>query len=198
MGARPRDIVVVGASAGGIEALRSVLGGLPRDLGATIFVTLHRTPSSQSILADVLGARSSLPVREPRGAERIKRNVVYLAPSNLHMRMTSDHVTLDHGAKQHHTRPAIDPMFESAAAAFGPRVIGILLSGNLSDGVRGLLAIKAEGGISIAQDPSEAEWPAMPANAIIYDHVDMVVRLKTLPATLTDLVGRSRRRREEA
>jgi two-component system chemotaxis response regulator CheB len=127
-------------------------------------------------------------VREPRDGERFERGTVYLAPPDQHMQLERDAIVLDRSAKVHHTRPAIDPLFVSAAVSHGPRVIGVLLSGNLSDGVAGLVAIKERGGIALVQDPEEAEWSSMPRNALRYDNVDVVIEMATLPALLTRLV----------
>lgn len=187
MSAHARDRIAVGTSAGGIQALSRVLEGLPRDLPAALFVVMHRSPMFPSLLAEVLGRSASLPVREPEYGETIERGVVYVAPADRHMTVRDDRIVLDRSPKQHHTRPAIDPLFRSLAAECGPRVVGVLLTGNLSDGVAGLVAIKAAGGLTVVQDPAEAQFPSMPYNALLYDHVDLVLRLAAAPEVLPRL-----------
>jgi two-component system, chemotaxis family, protein-glutamate methylesterase/glutaminase len=187
-GAR-RDVILIGGSAGGVRLLRELFGRLDSRLQhASIFVTVHRPPSPHSELASVLGRRAALPVREPRDGESIARGVIYLAPPDHHMRLDGHRIRLDRGPKEHHTRPAIDPLFVSAMESAGSRAIGVLLTGNLSDGVAGLIAIKRGGGLSLVQDPKEAEWPQMPRNAVLYDHVDVVFSSAALPALLAELV----------
>jgi two-component system chemotaxis response regulator CheB len=183
-----RDLVVVGASAGGVLVLRSVLAGLEPGLGASMLITIHRPPHAPSALSRVLAHRSALRVIEPRQGERLERGVIYLAPTDRHMRIDGKRIVLDRGPKQHHTRPAIDPLFVSASRSHGERTIGVLLSGNLSDGVAGLIAIKAQGGVVLVQDPREAEWPSMPRHALLFDHVDIVFRTEALPGLLRRLV----------
>ncbi len=188
MSEQARDLVAIGASAGGVEALRSVLGKLPVALPATVFVTIHRPAATPSGLAAVLGRAATLPVREPRHGERFRKRTIYLAPSDHHMIVCDDRLKRLRTPKQHHTRPSIDPMMVSLAEAYGARVIGVLLTGNLSDGVAGLVAIKAANGLSLVQDPREAAFPAMPRNALLYDHVDLVFRLDAVAAIITALV----------
>lgn len=183
-----RDVVVIGASAGGVPLLKSFFAKLEPTFGATFFVTIHRPPVPSSELAWVLGRRSELAVREPEDGEAIEKDTVYLAPPDRHMRVDGLRVALDRGPKEHHTRPAVDPLFVSAASR-GRRVIAILMSGNLSDGVAGMIAVKAAGGLTLAQDPSEAEWPQMPRNALLYDHVDLVFQVEILPRLLRELVA---------
>jgi two-component system chemotaxis response regulator CheB len=185
--ATPRDLIVIGGSAGGFEAVSRLVAQLGPDLAAAVAVVLHRSPDYASDLAAILGRKAALPVREPSQGEVLQRGHVYVAPRDLHMRIEGDHLALDRGAKQHHTRPAIDPLFESAAAMHGRRVIGVLLTGNLSDGVAGLLRIKSRGGLSLVQDPGEAKHPSMPRNALIYDHVDLVFRMDGLAPLLAAL-----------
>lgn len=184
-----RDVVVVGASAGGVRLLQEVFAQLDPGLRAAILVVIHRPPAERSELARVLGRRSALEVREPTDGEAVVPGTIYLAPPDHHMRLQRQRVRLDRGPKEHHTRPAIDPLFVSAAQWAGLRAIGVLASGNLSDGVAGLIAIKDAGGVSLVQDPSEAEWPDMPRNALLHDHVDLLFRAVALPGLLTELVG---------
>lgn len=182
----PRDLIGIGASAGGVLLLRALLARLPADLPAAVFVTLHRSPLGPSILAEVLGHNAALPVLEPADGDAHQPGHVYVAPRDLHMTVHDGQIRLDRGPRQHHTRPAIDPLF-SSLAGHGARVAGVLLSGNLSDGVAGLVAIKGAGGLSLVQDPFEAEFPSMPQKALFYDHVDLVFHIDAAPALLTRL-----------
>jgi two-component system chemotaxis response regulator CheB len=137
-----------------------------------VAIVLHRSPFHATQLPAVLGRRAQLTVTEPGDGAPIERSVVYVAPRDQHMVMDDGVVRLDRGPKQHRTRPAIDPLFQSAAAAYGPRVVGVLLTGMGGDGVTGLIDIKHAGGISLVQNPREAEFPTMPSRAIKEDDVD--------------------------
>src|SRR5579859_7288589 len=160
-----RDIVVIAASVGGIEALSRILGGLPRDLAATIFVVQH-IGARPSTLPQILSAAGPLPAAHARDGEPIEAGRIYVAPPDRHMILDRDRIRLDHGAKEHHTRPAADPLFRSAAASYGRRVIAIVLSGGDSDGAEGMHAVTAQGGVGIVQAPEEAKIPDMPRHAI--------------------------------
>jgi two-component system chemotaxis response regulator CheB len=184
---RGERLIVLGASAGGVPAIQRVLAEMPADVGASVLITIHRHPSAPSELAGVLGRRSVLAVRDGRNGEEIVANRVYLAPPDHHMRVGNGHLVLDRGPKQHHTRPAIDPLFVSAAEHFGRGAIGAILSGNLSDGVEGLIAIKERGGLTLVQDPTEAQYPSMPRNALLYDHVDLVASAREMAPLLAVL-----------
>jgi len=180
------DIIVIGASAGGIPALQRLFSVLPSDLPATVGVVLHRGTRA-SELASVLARRSALPIIEPYKDELLREGTIYLAPADQHMVFHQRDVTLEHGPKEHHTRPAIDPLFRSAAAAYGVRVVGVLLSGCGQDGVEGMIAVEDSGGICLTQDPKEAEMPSMPLNAIRYDHVSGVYIIDDLAKALEAL-----------
>jgi two-component system, chemotaxis family, protein-glutamate methylesterase/glutaminase len=179
-----RDIVTIGASAGGVEALIGLFEKLPAGTPAVIAVVIHRHPTYASQLVDVLNRRSSLPVLEPVDGQPIEQSHVYLAPRDFHLLMEPARFRLDAGPKRHRTRPAVDPLFESAARAFGPRVVGVLLSGGGRDGVGGLIAIGKAGGISLAQDPAEARNPSMPTRAICEDDVHAVLPLAQMADAL--------------
>jgi two-component system, chemotaxis family, protein-glutamate methylesterase/glutaminase len=166
-----RDVIVVGASAGGIRAVIEILSRLPADLPAFIGVVIHRGAGSTSNWSDVLGMKTKLRVVEPTDGDSLTRGVVYIAPADCHMRFEHDSIALDGGAKEHRTRPAVDPLFTSAAAAYGPRVVGVVLTGGGHDGMQGLLDVTTAGGLSLVQKPSEAENASMPEYAIAYDHV---------------------------
>ena len=187
MSAPNRDIVMIGASAGGVEALLELLAKLPRALPVSVGIVLHRNPVYETHLAELLGRRSQLEVIEPVAGSPFRRGNVYIAPRDHHLRFDDGHLVLDRGPKQHRMRPAIDPMFWSAAFTYGSRVVGVLLSGTGEDGVSGLIAIKSMGGLSIVQDPREAKFPSMPRNAIVYDDVDYVLPLTGIASALTQL-----------
>jgi two-component system chemotaxis response regulator CheB len=182
-----RDIIVIGASAGGLEALMSIFARLPKDLPAAVAVVLHRHPLYNVHLAKVLGRRAALPLVEVLEEGPLNHGTIYIAPSDAHLLLTKDGMKIDRGAKEHFTRPAVDPLFRSAAEAYGPRVMGILLTGGGDDGVRGLINIKAAAGISIIQNPTEAKASSMPMNALLYDHVDLVLSLQEIPSAVSAL-----------
>ncbi len=183
-----RNVVVVGGSQGSISAIKTLLVGLPANLRVAIGITIHRGQTFQSSLAQLLGKSCVLPVADARHGELFRAGRVYLAPPDHHLVLRAGAMWLEHGPKQHHVRPAVDPMFTSAARTYGSRVIGVLLTGNLSDGVAGLVAIKQHGGLSLVQDPAEAEAPSMPRNAIAFDDVDAIFRVANGSSLLRDLV----------
>jgi two-component system chemotaxis response regulator CheB len=172
-----------------VTALQWLLSTLPARMDAAIAITIHRSATFVSKLAGVFGAHSRMSVVEPHNGQPFERGVVYLAPQDHHLILRFGALWLDHGPKHHFVRPAVDVMFASGAAAYGPRVIGVLLTGNLSDGVAGLVRIKEAGGLSLVQDPAEAEAPSMPRNAVAYDDVDAVFQLRCAARVLTKLVG---------
>lgn len=181
-----RDIVVIGASAGGLEVLQLMLSALPPGLPASIFIVVHIGDSS--ILARVLGRRSALPVTEARSGDKPVRGHVYIAIPGKHLLLHGDHILLRRGPRENQARPAIDPLFRSAAATFGPRVIGIVLSGSLADGTAGLRAIKRCGGLALVQDPNDALVSSMPQSALRNVEIDEVLQGSEIAARLTELV----------
>ena len=184
----PRDVIVIGASAGGVEALIQLFSALPAKLPAVIAVVIHRSPLYNLHLSKVLGRHAALPVREPELKESLTTGTIYLAPRDHHMLLKGKQIELNRGPKEHFTRPAVDPLFTSVAEEYGPRVIGVLLTGAGDDGVAGLIAIKLRGGLAIVQEPRDAKMPMMPINALRYDHVDLVLPLTTIPRALAQLV----------
>jgi two-component system, chemotaxis family, protein-glutamate methylesterase/glutaminase len=158
------DIIVVGASAGGYEALSLILGNLPADLSASILIVLHVGAASH--LAQLLDRVSKLPVKAAENGETIKRGVVYVAGPGAHLLLHDSHILLRRGPRENFARPAADPLFRSAAITFGGRVIGVILSGALNDGTAGLLAIKRCGGLALVQDPADAAVDDMPQSAL--------------------------------
>jgi two-component system chemotaxis response regulator CheB len=184
-----RDVIVIGASAGGVQALLQLLGRLPSDLQAIIGIVLHRAPYYQTQLPFVLGRHCALRVREPSDGEPLEYGCVYVAPRDQHLLFKDGRAHLNRGPREHLTRPAVDPLFRSAAAEFGPRVVGVLLTGYGSDGTPGLIAIKAAGGLSLVQDPHEALHPTMPRRAIAGDDVDAVLPLNGIADALVALAS---------
>ncbi|HZS12743.1 MAG TPA: chemotaxis protein CheB [Nitrospirales bacterium] len=182
-----RDVIVLGASAGGVEALTVLFANFAQDLPAVIGCVLHRSPTFNVQLAWVLGRRSTLKIVEPANGDPLKSNIIHLAPSDHHMLFHPGQVEVSRGPQEHFTRPAIDPLFRSAAAAFGERVVGVLLTGAGDDGVTGLVQIKAAGGLVLVQDPEEAKVPSMPQSAVTHDHVDLVLPLASIADALLQL-----------
>ena len=182
-----RDVVVIGASAGGVTALRELFAKLPSDLDAGIAVVLHRSPVVESALAPVLAWRSALPVLEVLETRPFQSGNIYVAPRDQHLRVDGKMLQLSRGPKEQHTRPAIDPLFRSAAAAYGSRVVGVLLSGTGDDGVSGLISITTAGGITLVQDPREAAYPQMPRSAIINDRVQGALPVADIADVLAQL-----------
>jgi len=183
------DIVVMGASAGGTTALRTVFSGLPPDLPASVFVTVHTSPTRPSYLAETLARVCPLPVAYANYIEDIQRGKAYVARSDRHLIIKRGHIECRFVAKEHETRPAIDPMFRSAAHSYSRRVIGVLLTGALDDGVAGLGVIKDEGGIVVVQDPKNARFNDMPRAALRAVLADHVVPLADMARLLVDLVN---------
>jgi len=180
-------IVVIGASAGGVEAVRVLLSRLPESLPAAIAVVIHIGPHSIQ-LPDSLRNASRFPTRYAEEGEPLQMGVVYLAPPDQHLLVDEDRLELTRGPRENFTRPAVDPLFRSAAESFGPLAIGIVLSGNLSDGTAGLWEVKRRGGIAIAQNPDEAEFPGMPSSAAQHVEVDYCVGIKEMGGLVTRLV----------
>jgi two-component system chemotaxis response regulator CheB len=170
-----------------VDALQRLFSSLPGDLPATVAAVLHRSPMYAGTMAPVLGRRALLPVREASDGEPIEQGRIYLAPADRHLTIEFERFRVVRGVKEHFTRPAVDPLFRSAAAAYGRRVVGVVLSGNGQDGVSGLLAIKAAGGLCLVQHPGEAEAPGMPVNALTEDHVDGVLPLDLIGDVLATL-----------
>jgi two-component system chemotaxis response regulator CheB len=189
-------IVVMGASAGGVEALTKVVKPLPEDLNAAVFIVLHRNPFRDSYLPEILSRSGRLPAFQPAGGEPIEASKIYIAPSDLHMVLTSGRVHLSHGPKENGFRPAVDPLFRSAAEAHGANVVGVILSGGLTDGAEGLRAIVDGGGFAIVQDPNEAPFQGMPASALEMGSVDFTLPAAAIGPTISNLVaGRIEKRR---
>jgi two-component system chemotaxis response regulator CheB len=187
-----KDIIVVGASAGGIEALRVLVGGLPKDFKASLFVVVHTAPQSPGILDQILARAGSLPATNAVDKAAIEPGRIYVAPPDYHLLIEPGVVRVTKGPKENRFRPAVDPLFRSAAQVYGPRVVGIILTGGLDDGTAGLWAVKQLGGTAIIQDPEDAIAPSMPTSAMRHVKVDyslplgeiapLLVRLTNTPA----------------
>ena len=182
-----RDIVVVGASAGGIDALLALVEGLPASLAASVFVVSHIPSDATSQLAQILGRAGKLPVEPARERCKISPGHIYVAVPNRHLLIEGDHIRVTSGPKENRVRPAVDALFRSAAYYCGPRTIGVILSGNLDDGTAGLWAIKDRGGVALVQSPEEAFYPSMPESAIAHVAVDHILSAARIPQIVTSL-----------
>jgi two-component system chemotaxis response regulator CheB len=191
-GSRGRDIIVIGASAGGVEALRTLVRGLPRDLPAAVFIVLHVPPEGTSVLPALLSKVGPLAARHPpsEGGAPIERGGIYVAPPDRHMVLEKDRVRVVLSSPEHHHRPAVDPLFRSAARHHGPHVIGVVLTGALDDGTAGLAVVKSEGGVTVVQDPDEALFASMPRSALQHVEVDHCVPVAEIPGLLARLAAR--------
>jgi two-component system, chemotaxis family, protein-glutamate methylesterase/glutaminase len=186
--APPRPLVVIGASFGGVEALMTLVAGLPKDLQAFVALVLH-VGHHPSILPELLSRAGPLPAVHPREGEPMKLGRIYVAPPDHHLLVGAGVLHLSRGPRENHTRPAIDPLFRSAALHWGSAAIGVVLTGELDDGTAGLAAIKSCGGIAVVQDPQEAAAPSMPASALGNVEVDHCVLLPAIAPLLVRLVG---------
>jgi two-component system chemotaxis response regulator CheB len=182
-----RDIIVIGASAGGIAAVIELLSLLPAGLPASLCVVIHRGSHALTNWSHMLGGHAKLHVIEPTDGVSLEYACVYVAPSDRHMTLRNNKLYLDGGPRQHYTRPAVDPLFSSAAEEYGPRVLGVLLTGGGFDGTQGLVDIAAAGGICLVQSPTEAEHPAMPKHAIEHDHVSAALYIREIAAAIPQL-----------
>jgi two-component system chemotaxis response regulator CheB len=181
------DIVVVGGSAGALDAVTVIVGGLPPGLPAAVFIVLHASPYMPSLLPEILNRCGPLPVAVARNGERVTPGRIYVARPDHHLVLEAGRVRVTRGPKENRFRPAIDPLFRSAALAYGPRVVGIILSGGLDDGAAGLWAIKTRGGVAIAQDPEEAPHSSMPESAMRQTRVDYCLPAADIAPTLARL-----------
>ncbi len=185
------DIIVVGASAGGVEALSELVKNLPSDLNATVFIVLHVPSHGTSVLPNILNRAGALRSHHAKDGQAIVPGRIYIAPPNYHLLIKHGHVHLSRGASENSHRPAIDPLFRTAARAYGRRVVGVVLTGVLDDGTAGLMAVKMRGGMAVVQDPDDAMYSGMPRSAIanVMD-IDFVLPLSKIPAELVNLASR--------
>lgn len=174
------DVIVIGASSGGVQPLMKLAAGLPPDLAAAVFVVVHVRPDAPSQLPAILNRAGQLPAAHAVDGEPIRRSRIYVAPPGFQTYLHRGHISVRRGPYENSNRPAIDPLFRTAAHHYGPRVTGVVLSGSLDDGSAGLVAVKNGGGIVVVQDPDEAEFPDMPANARERAGVEVILRADQL------------------
>lgn len=182
-----RDRMVIGASAGGVTALQQLVSGFPADLQAAVFITLHMFSRTEVVLPELLNTVGPLEARLARDGEPIRNGRIYIAPPDYHLLFTPDTVHLGHGPREGLQRPSINVMFRSAAANFGPRAAGVVLTGMLDDGAAGLWEILERGGVTVVQDPDEAAYRSMPESAIRGLNVQYIVRLNEVAPLLKRL-----------
>jgi two-component system chemotaxis response regulator CheB len=183
-----RDVIVIGASAGGVQALGELVAGLPPDLPAAVLVALHTAPHHPSSLPEILTRRGPLPATLGVHGEEIVPGRIYVAPPDNHLLVRRGVLDVVRGPKENGYRPSVDALFRSASAAYGARVIGVVLSGYLDCGTSGMLSIKARGGIAVVQSPEDAGAPEMPRSAIAHVPIDHVAPVRLLPSLLSRLV----------
>jgi two-component system chemotaxis response regulator CheB len=185
-----RDVVVVGASAGGVVALRALVAGLPGDLPATVLVVLHLPAGSSSALPAILDRAGRLPVSVATHGAPLRHGQVYTAPADRHLLVADDALALSNGPTENGHRPAVNALFRSAAKAFGPRCVGVVLSGALDDGAAGLGAIAARGGATVVQAAEDAICPGMPKAALREVPDCQVLPVREMGSVLAELVRR--------
>jgi len=182
-----RDVIAIGTSAGGVEALLYIAKRLPREFPATILVTIHLSRQAGSVLDEILTQAGPLPAKFASRGELVKKGHIYLAPPDHHLLLDNDHIALGDGPRENNARPAIDPMLRSVAVCCGPRSVGVVLTGTLGDGASGLWALGQCGGSTVVQDPTDAAFAEMPMMAVSQAGPDHVVRLADIPRLLGSL-----------
>jgi two-component system chemotaxis response regulator CheB len=184
-----RDILAIGTSAGGFEALRFLAREFPREFPASVLVVIHLSSQFNSTLDAILTQAGPLPARFAQDGDKLERSRIYIAPPKQHLLVESDRLRLGSGPRENNARPALDPLFRSVALCCGSRAIGAVLTGTLGDGAAGLSALKQSGGITVVQDPSDAAYAEMPTTALIRSKPDHIVSLASMPALFDKLVG---------
>ncbi|GLK90005.1 hypothetical protein GCM10017655_30670 [Pseudomonas turukhanskensis] len=185
-------MVVIGTSSGGLVALREMFGAMPEDFNAPIAITMHI--GDRSLLPELLSTASPFPARFAKEGDLLIPGAVLIAPPGSHLLIGNGVVHLGHGAKENYCRPAIDPMFRSAAFSYRERAIAVLLTGELDDGTVGAQAVKSCGGVVVVQDPAEAESPSMPRSALDFFQVDHCLKLRAISPQLSELIRTSSER----
>jgi two-component system chemotaxis response regulator CheB len=183
------DLVVIGASAGGVDALRVIVGGLPADLPAAVLIVVHTSPQGPYLLPEILGMAGSLEVAPTCDGALIENGKLYVAPPDHHLLVKGNRICLSRGPKENRSRPAIDPLFRTAAAVYGPRVVGVIVTGMLDDGTAGLSAVKERGGLAIVQDPNEALYASMPKSALRHVALDYTCPLSAIAPLIVRLAA---------
>jgi two-component system chemotaxis response regulator CheB len=181
-------IVVVGASSGGVEALRTLVKTLPADFPAPICIVMHVAPTAPDVMPEILSRAGELEAVSAVTGMRIESGLIYLAPPDHHLLIEPGRLRVTKGPKENRSRPAVDPLFQSAASVYGPAAIGVILTGDLDDGTAGLWTLKRLGGIAIVEDPTHALYPSMPASAQRHVEVDFVQPLEAIGPLLAELV----------
>ncbi len=189
MTASHRDVIAVGASAGGVESLRALVAGLPPDFPAAVLIVLHLPRDAASALPTILSRSGPLPVATAVDGEHLRLGRVYVAPNDHHLLLLDGHLRLSHGPAENGHRPAIDPLFRSVARAAGPRGVGVVLSGSRDDGAAGLAGIVARGGTAVVQDPADALYPSMPLAALAQVSTQHVAPAAKLGGLLAEIVA---------
>lgn len=182
-------VIVVGSSQGGIQALVQLVGDLPACFAAPILIVQHVAAESPGYLPQILSRAGLLPAKFPKDGDELEPGVIYIAPPNRHMLLEANRIRLSHGPKENRVRPAVDPLFRSAALSFGARVVGVVLTGQLDDGTAGLLAIKDGGGTTVVQEPDDAVAPSMPRSALRRVAIDHRRPLATMGSLLAELAA---------
>ncbi|PND25956.1 chemotaxis protein CheB [Sinorhizobium sp. M4_45] len=187
-----RDIIAIGGSLGAVAAMKHLLGNLPSDFPATVFVVIHVGARGKDLLADIFDANTRIPVTTAVDGEQVERGHVYVAPADHHLLVIDGIIRLGRGPRENLARPAVDPLFRSVGLNYGPRAIAVVLTGMLNDGAAGLSDLKRCGGVTVVQNPSDAVAPDMPIGALRASDVDYRASLDGLAALLVELT------REEA
>jgi len=185
---KPAWVVVLGASAGGVESMREVVESLPKGFPAAVFAVLHIPPYQESRLPQILARCGQLPTSHPEDGAKIRGGNIYVAPPDHHLLIDGDSVSVKRGPKENRFRPSIDALFRSAAYTFGSRAIGVVLSGALDDGTSGLWTIKRLGGVAIVQQPRDARFESMPLSALENVKVDHTLRADRIGPLITGIV----------
>ncbi|AUX78605.1 chemotaxis protein CheB [Sinorhizobium fredii] len=184
-----RDVIAIGGSVGAVAALKQLLGGLPSDLAAAVFIVIHVGARGNNLLADIFSEHTALPVTMPDDGERVEPGRVYVAPADHHLLVVDGVVRLGRGPRENLARPAVDPLFRSVGMTHGTRAVGVVLTGMLNDGAAGLADLKRCGGVTVVQNPQDAAAPDMPLGALKASDVDYRASLADLPQLLVKLTS---------